>query len=164
METADSRPDRFIRSCARLSIMGLFYVAQQEPNHIHGLQLYRICRETARLAIDLERESPDSSFYHPHFLTRMLMTATHIMLRMCKSPLSEKLDMKDAEATIFAVIDMFRKRALSKKDLITYHIVMLSELWTSKKAFIQNGVQNGLRVNMRYRLVRRFSRSIIDKC
>lgn len=143
-----------MRSCARVAVMGLIYVAQQEPDHIHALRLYRITRETVALILELERETPGSSFYLPHYYIRMAMAATHIMLRMCKSPLGEKLDLNDAETAIFAMVDVFKSRVHSSKDLLAYHCVMLPELWASKTAFVHGGkVQNGLRVNMRYRLV-----------
>ena len=87
----------------------------------------------------------------------MVMAATHIILRMCKSPLGKKLDLDDAETVIFAMIEVFRKRAYSSTDLFAYHTVMLPELWASKKVFVREGkIQNGLRVNMRYRLVSHF--------
>lgn len=141
-------------SCTRVSVMGLIYVAQQEPDHINALRLYRICREAVGLALDLEREDPGCTFYLPHYYIRMLMAATHIILRMCKSPLGEKLDIKDAESVIFAMTAIFKRRSYSSTDIFAYHCVMIPELWASKKVFVREGkVQNGLKVNMRYRLV-----------
>lgn len=135
--------------------MGLIYVAQQEPDRINALRLYRICREAVGLALDLEREDPGCTFYMPHYYIRMLMAATHIILRMCKSPLSENLDLHDAETVIFAMTGIFKKRSYSSTDIFAYHCVMIPELWASKKVFVREGkIQNGLRVNMRYRLVR----------
>ncbi|KAF2169757.1 hypothetical protein M409DRAFT_20172 [Zasmidium cellare ATCC 36951] len=150
----DTPSYRFMRSCTRVSVMGLIYVAQQEPDHIHALRLYRVSREAVGLALDLERDNPGCTFYLPHYYIRMVMAATHIILRMCKSPLGAKLDVDDAEAVIFAMVDIFRKRAYSSTDLFAYHCVMLPELWASKKVFVREGkIQNGLKVNMRYRLV-----------
>ncbi|KAF7198228.1 Transcriptional regulatory protein SEF1 [Pseudocercospora fuligena] len=124
-----------IRCGARLSVLSLIWLVQTEPDHILILRVYGIAQEMIAHMQALNESVQSFTFYLPQSTHRLLVLAACVILRISKSPLAKDIDLAGAEAAVFAVIDIIRKRCLHTADLYALAANMLTQLWSSKKAF-----------------------------
>ncbi|EME78110.1 uncharacterized protein MYCFIDRAFT_79333 [Pseudocercospora fijiensis CIRAD86] len=153
-----------IRCNARLAILSLIWLVQTEPDHILILRVYGIAHELIAHMQSLNESVQSFTFYLPQSTHRLLVLAACVILRVSKSPLAKDIDLAGAEAAIFAVANIFRKRCLHTADLYSLAATVLTQLWSSKKAFVREGKpQNGLQVDIRYRLCASFFEDKSDR-
>lgn len=136
----------------------MLFVTTVNDNGIHILDLYRIARDVIFHVSNQEQNSADCTSYLPHYFSRTIFTAAHCILRICKSPMRQQLDLHEAEEIFFMAVDLLKKTSLLTNDLDARNSVMLPQLWSSNRVFVRtNGVQNGLLVDLRDRLVNLFA-------
>ncbi|KXT10340.1 hypothetical protein AC579_4954 [Pseudocercospora musae] len=142
-----------IRCSARLAVLSLIWLVQTKPDHILILRVYGIAHELIAHMQALNESVQSFTFYLPQSMHRLLVLAACVILRVSKSSLAKDIDLAGAEAAVFAVINIIRKRCLHTADLYALAATMLTQLWSSKNAFVREGKpQDGLQVDIRYRL------------
>ena len=143
-----------IRYSGELSIRAFHFLDPEGIDLYRSTQVYAIAGDVIECSVMLGRSTKDSSCYLPHYFWRMVLLAAYCILRICKSPLKAKLDMKEAETTFFNAVDILKKHSAQNNDLEAISGVMLTQLWSSQRAFVRNGgEQNGLHLDIKSRLV-----------
>lgn len=142
----------------RLWTLALLFVTTVNDNGVHILCLYRIARDVILHVSNQEQTSANYISYLPHYFSRTIFTAAHCILRICKSPLRQQLDFHEAEITFSMAVDLLKKASVLTNDLYARNSIMLPQLWSSNRVFVRtNGVQNGLFMDLRDRLVNLFT-------
>ena len=142
------------QTSARLWVLALQFLTTAEDDSIHMLQVYRVACELIHFVSNQDEAVPDFSSCLPHYFSRTVFTSAHCILRICKSHLRQQLDVSDMETAFFSAVGLLKKLSIQTNDLEARNTVILTQLWSSNKAFVRKGFQqNGLRVDIRDRLV-----------
>jgi hypothetical protein len=149
------------RSSARLCVRAFhFFGPPENVNEAGFLQLYSVACETIKVASRLDSVQ-DFASHSSHYFSRMVALSAYVVLRIFKSYLKDRLDLRDAEEHYFAAITLSKKRSLQHNDIDALNATMLTQLWASTHIFRRpNDNTDSLRLDVRRRLVR-FPRSFL---
>ncbi len=95
------------------------------------------------------------------YIQKMLVLAAFDILRIARSHLSSTVDVERGRKAYFALIVYCRTISIQDSDLPSRTAVILTQLWTSKRAFLQSdGTIDSLTLHCRSRL----SMSVVFDC
>ena len=98
------------------------------------------------------------SSYHgksscPDYGYRTMLLAAFIILKLSRSSLADRVDLRAGEKAYFATILALRESSLENDDLCARGAMVLAQLWTSTRVFRRpDGVVDGLTLRVRSRL------------
>jgi transcriptional regulatory protein LEU3 len=132
----------------------LLLITTTSKDRIHMLHLYRIARDLILHISKLDQISPGYISHLPHYFLRAMSTAAHCILRLCRSPLRQNLDLQDAETTFFMAVNLLKQASIDTNDLYSMSSIILPQLWSSNAVFVRaDGLRNTLYMDLRDRLV-----------
>ena len=137
----------------------LFFTAKetQAIDHDGLVELYDI----AYRVIMGTRTAYDSKFSCPDYGHRTMLLAAFIILKISRSHLAARIDLRAGEKAYFAVILALRESSLENDDLCARGAMVLAQLWTSTRVFRRpDGIVDGLTLHIRSRL----SMGIVHDC
>ncbi|KAL9094240.1 MAG: hypothetical protein Q9165_003380 [Trypethelium subeluteriae] len=124
------------------------------------LQVFAIACRLIDLYASLDASEGFAS-YSCHYFARMMLLAAYCILRITKSDLRTCIDLQRGEASFFKAVNLAKRRSTQPCDLDSRNALILTQLWTSHRAFRQkDGTLNGLHLHVRSRL----SMSVIFDC
>jgi transcriptional regulatory protein LEU3 len=96
----------------------------------------------------------DFALYSTQWLQRMLILASHSILKITRSELRTHMDLEHGEKAYFKAIMFSKKRSAENNDLDSRNAIILTQLWASDSIFRKkDGILIGDRLRMRSRLV-----------
>ncbi|KAK5677191.1 hypothetical protein LTS10_010380 [Elasticomyces elasticus] len=139
--------------CARLFIRVFHFSSAATPQRDLGLlQAYNLACDVLQTAKRLD-SADDFGRHSTHAQARMATVASLCILRVLRSPLAAQVDSQVGEEMCFEAIRLSKKRSIQNTDLCARVATILTQLWSSTKAFrLRDGTVNGLRIFLRSRL------------
>ncbi|KAF2233648.1 hypothetical protein EV356DRAFT_200261 [Viridothelium virens] len=149
------------QTCARLSTRAFHFFVESDQLKKPGiLQVFAIACRLIDLYASLDA-SENFASYSCHYFARMMLLAAYCILRITKSDLRNCIDLQRGEASFFRAVNLAKRRSTQPCDLDSRNALILTQLWTSHRAFRQkDGTLNGLHLHVRSRL----SMSVIFDC
>ncbi|EXJ69247.1 uncharacterized protein A1O5_07283 [Cladophialophora psammophila CBS 110553] len=145
--------DALVQKCIRLGIRAFHFFAAPDTARTAGLvQLYALCCSVLDMLHDLDI-ADDFALYSTQWLHRMLMMASHSILKITRSELRAHVDVEHGESAYFKAIMFAKKRSAENNDLDSRSAIILTQLWASDSVFCKrDGTLIGDRLRMRSRL------------
>lgn len=146
--------DVLFQNCTRLAIRAFHFFAAYDTARTAGLiQLYSLSCSVLDMLHELD-VSNDLALYSTQWLQRMLIVASHSILKITRSDLRTCVDLKHGERAYFKAIMFSKKRSAENNDLDSRNAIILTQLWASDSIFRKrDGTLVGDRLRMRSRLV-----------
>lgn len=146
--------DALLQGCTRLAIKVFHFFAAPDTARTVGLvQLYALCCDVLGMVHDLD-VAEDFALYSTQTLHKMVIIASHSILKITRSELRTQVDLEHGERAYFKAIKFSRKRSVETNDLDSRSAIILTQLWSSDYIFRKkDGTLIGDRLRMRSRLV-----------
>ena len=129
-----------------------FFVSRSDVNNRNLAELYTLACALIENAMELDR-TQNFSESATNFVSKLLHLAACTILRISRCHLSQSLDLTRGQRLYFFVILFHRKMSLQNDDTASRSTVILTQLWTSAKAFKRSdGSIDSLSLRCRSRL------------
>ncbi|KAF7190402.1 Regulatory protein LEU3 [Pseudocercospora fuligena] len=145
--------DVFYAQAAELHLLSfhLFKYRSAIPDDLLK-RMYDLAVDLIELAMELDKSANIADF-GPVFFARLLDSAAIAILRLCRSDISDQLDLDRGRKAYFALIVFHRKHSVRQDDAFARFSIILTNLWTSTRIFkSENGSTDSLHVRSRARL------------
>ncbi|PVH74739.1 hypothetical protein DL98DRAFT_20917 [Cadophora sp. DSE1049] len=148
-----SELDEFTLECARLNIRTFHFFAKADLAEPLGfIELYTLARSVLDHATLLDT-TQDFSLYCSQYSIRMTLLAAFVILKISRSHLAHRVDLRGGESSYFSAIHLSKKRSLQNGDLDSRCALILTQLWSSNSIFRRrDGTVDSLRMRTRCRL------------
>ncbi|KAJ9610476.1 hypothetical protein H2200_005253 [Cladophialophora chaetospira] len=145
--------DALYQKCTRLSIKAFHFFAAPDAARSAGLvQLYALSCSMLDMLHELD-VTRDLALYSTQWLHRMLVLASHSILKITRSELRSHVDLEHGERAYFKAIKFSKRRSAENNDLDSRTAIILTQLWASDSIFRKkDGTLIGDRLRLRSRL------------
>ncbi|KAF2686999.1 hypothetical protein K458DRAFT_297131 [Lentithecium fluviatile CBS 122367] len=153
--TSPSELDTFQLNCARIHVLAFHFFAHPThpgPDTEALIRLYSLCVSTLQAAHTMTQET-NFAFISQSFIDRTVSLAGFCLLKLCRSTLSQHLDLAEGERAYVYAAQFSKSTSLQKNDLGERCAAILTNLWGSSRVFRRkNGVVESLGIRLRTRL------------
>jgi transcriptional regulatory protein LEU3 len=147
--------DTFQLNCVRIHVLAFHFFAHPTrpgPDTEALGRLYALCISTLEAAHTMMQQM-NFAFVSQSFVDRTVVLAGFCILKLCRSPLSQHLDLAAGEQAYFNAAQFSKSTSLQKNDLGARCAAILTNLWSSTKIFRRNnGAVESLGIRLRTRL------------
>jgi hypothetical protein len=146
---------------AHLQILSFhFLIRPAGMDDTQFLDLYALACKVIEMALELD-QSQAMTESTTAYAQKMLVLAACVILRISNSHLHSFVDLDKGKQAYFTTILLHRKMSIQDSDLASRTTVILTELWSSKRAFrTRDGNDDSLVLSCRSRL----SMSVVFDC
>ncbi|PSN66163.1 C6 zinc finger domain-containing protein [Corynespora cassiicola Philippines] len=153
--SSPSELDTFQLNCVRIHLLAFHFFAHPTnpgPDQDALTRLYSLCVSTAQTAHTMVQQTNFATVC-PSFVDRTMTLAGFAILKLCRSPLAQHLDLVAGEQAFFKAVDFMNTVSLQKNDLGARCAGIMSNLWGSTKIFLRkDGRVESLGLRLRTRL------------
>ena len=127
-------PNPLIVGISRIHI-NAFHFFGNGASHLSGLiELYHLACRWTQQAAEADKVN-DWALYSSESYFRYLILVATIILRISRSHLKTKIDLRTSERAYFAAVNLIKRRTLQTGDVNAQMTMILSELWHSEYCF-----------------------------